>query len=86
MGSQNAILRQYEKLLAIEGVRLVVEEDAIEAIVDKALALKTGARALRSIVEAVMLDAFYDVSKRAGIHQVKITAEVLAKNTQPILQ
>lgn len=62
-GSKNSILRQYEKLLAIESVRLMVDEDAIEAIIDKAMALKTGARALRSIIESVMLDAFYAVSK-----------------------
>ena len=83
-GSKNSILRQYEKLLAIESVRLMVDEDAIEAIIDKAMALKTGARALRSIIESVMLDAFYAVSKHEGIRQIRITSEVVKHKAQPI--
>ena len=58
---KNAIIRQYKKLFAIDGVELEVTEDALDVIVDKAIEYKLGARGLRSIVETVMIDAMYEV-------------------------
>lgn len=58
---KNAITRQYEKLFAIDGVKLEFDESALDAIVDKAIEYKLGARGLRSIVETVMVDAMFDI-------------------------
>ncbi|MDE6267856.1 MAG: ATP-dependent Clp protease ATP-binding subunit ClpX [Muribaculaceae bacterium] len=58
---KNAITRQYEKLFAMDGVKLTFEPDALDLIVDKAVEYKLGARGLRSIVETIMIDAMYDV-------------------------
>ncbi len=84
--TKNALLLQYEKLFAMEGVKLVVTSDAIDAIVEQALELKTGARALRSIIEKLMMDVFFVVSKDKNIHTVTITKEVVLKKSTPILQ
>lgn len=58
---KNAIVRQYEKLFDMDGVKLTFSDDALDLIVDKAIEYKLGARGLRSIVEAIMIDAMYDV-------------------------
>lgn len=58
---KNAITRQYEKLFAMDGVKLTFDDDALDFIVDKAIEYKLGARGLRSIVEAIMIDAMYDI-------------------------
>jgi ATP-dependent Clp protease ATP-binding subunit ClpX len=58
---KNAIIRQYEKLLELEGVKLIFDEDVIDYLADKAIDLKLGARGLRSIIESIMLDAMYDI-------------------------
>ena len=70
---QNAILRQYEALLAMDEVKLTFEEDALEAIADKAMQKDTGARALRSIIEEFMLDIMYEIPKDDLIGEVVIT-------------
>ena len=57
---KNAIVRQYKKMLELDGVDLEFAEDAIDLIVDKAIEYKLGARGLRSIVETIMVDAMYD--------------------------
>lgn len=84
--TKNALLLQYEKLFAMEGVKLVLEPDAIDAIVQKALDLKTGARALRSIIEQLMMDAFFTVSKDKSVKTITITKAVVCSGAQPILQ
>lgn len=58
---KNAIIRQYEKLLKLEGVDLIFDADVIDYLADKAIELKLGARGLRSIIESIMLDAMYDI-------------------------
>jgi ATP-dependent Clp protease ATP-binding subunit ClpX len=72
---QNAILRQYEALLAMDEVKLTFEEGALEAIADKAMEKDTGARALRSIIEEFMLDIMYEIPKDDLIGEVVITKE-----------
>jgi ATP-dependent Clp protease ATP-binding subunit ClpX len=76
---KNAILKQYQKLLSIDGVKLTFEEEAISLIAKEAIKRKTGARALRSIVEELMLDIMYEVPSREDIKEFAITAEMVKK-------
>ena len=70
---KNAILKQYQKLLALDEVKLEFEDDALHAIAEKALEKDTGARALRSIIEEFMLDIMYEIPKDENIGTVTIT-------------
>ena len=70
---KNAILKQYQKLLALDEVKLEFEDDALHAIAEKALQKETGARALRSIIEEFMLDIMYEIPKDENIGTVTIT-------------
>ncbi len=80
---KNAILKQYQKLLALDEVKLDFEDGALEAIADKALARKTGARALRAILEEFMLDIMYEIPKDDNIGEVVITREYIEGNGGP---
>lgn len=80
---RNAILKQYQKLLALDEVRLDFEDGALEAIADKALERKTGARALRAILEEFMLDIMYEIPKDDNIGEVVITREYIEGNGGP---
>ena len=84
--TKNALLSQYEKLFAMEGVQLLIDEDAVDAIVQQALELKTGARALRSIVERLMMDAFFAVSQSTSIKEVHITKDTVCKQSAPVMR
>ncbi len=81
---RNAIIRQYQKMLEIDNVELEVTDDALEAIADKALAARTGARALRTIVEEVLLDVMYDIPSHDHIGRCIINAEVVHGRGHPI--
>lgn len=72
---KNAILRQYEALLAMDEVKLTFDDEALRAIAKKALEKDTGARALRSIIEDLMLDIMYEIPKDENIGEVIITKE-----------
>ena len=74
---KNAILKQYQKLLALDEVKLDYEEDALHAIAAKALEKHTGARGLRAILEEYMLDIMYEIPKDDSIGQVIITREYI---------
>ncbi len=80
---RNAILRQYQKLLALDEVQLDVDEGALEAIAEKALEKKTGARALRSILEEFMLDIMYEIPKDDNIGKVTLTREYIEHKGGP---
>ena len=82
---KNAILRQYQKLLALDGVDLEFTEDALGAIADKALEKGTGARGLRSVIEAFMLDIMYEIPKDESIGKVLITADYINKKGGPVI-
>ncbi len=69
---KNAILKQYKKLFEMEGVALEFDEDVIEFIVDQAMALKLGARGLRSICEAIMTDTMYEIPSKKDIKTYKL--------------
>ena len=80
---RNAILKQYQKLLALDEVKLEFEEDALRAIAAKAMERKTGARALRAILEEYMLDIMYEIPKDDSIGEVIITKGYIEGNGAP---
>jgi ATP-dependent Clp protease ATP-binding subunit ClpX len=81
---KNAILKQYKKLFLLEGVQLEFDPFAIKAIVQKAMARKTGARALRSIIEDFMLDIMFDIPSLSKIGKCIITKDVVENGDKPI--
>ncbi|MCR5829372.1 MAG: ATP-dependent Clp protease ATP-binding subunit ClpX [Lachnospiraceae bacterium] len=83
---KNAILKQYQKLLALDGVELLFDDDALEAIADKALEKETGARALRSIIEEFMLDIMYEIPKDRSIGRVTITRDYIESKGGPRIE
>ena len=83
---KNAIIRQYEKLLALDEVKLVFEEDALEWIAEEAIKRDTGARALRAIMEEFMLDIMYEIPKDPNIGSVIITRAYLEKRGGPMIE
>jgi ATP-dependent Clp protease ATP-binding subunit ClpX len=82
---KNAIIKQYKKLLAMDGVELVIEDDAVRAIARRAQERKTGARGLRSIIEDVMMDIMYRVPSDENIGRCRITKEVVEDHAEPEL-
>lgn len=84
--TKNAMVKQYSKLFAMDGVRLRLTSDAIRAIAQKAIELKTGARALRSILENLMLEVMYDLPQREDVSEVVIDAGVVAGRKRPTLR
>ena len=78
---KNAILKQYQCLLNMDGVELKFEDDAVDIIASEALKRKTGARALRSIVEELMLDIMYEVPAQEGLTEFLVTAEMVKKRS-----
>lgn len=83
---KNAILKQYQKLLELDEVKLEFDDDAIAAIADKAVEKKTGARALRAIIEEFMLDIMYEIPKDDNIGKVTITRDYIENNGAPIIE
>ena len=82
---KNAILKQYQKLLALDEVKLDFTEGALRAIAKKAMEKDTGARALRAIIEEFMLDIMYEIPKDDSIGQVTITQEYIENTGGPII-
>ncbi|MCR4720200.1 MAG: ATP-dependent Clp protease ATP-binding subunit ClpX [Lachnospiraceae bacterium] len=83
---KNAILKQYQKLLALDDVELFFDDDALEAIADKALEKETGARGLRSIIEEFMLDIMYEIPKDRSIGRVTITRDYIESKGGPRIE
>lgn len=82
---KNAIVKQYQKLFALEGVKLTFTRDAITAIAQKAIELKTGARGLRSIMEGMMTDVMYQIPHESDIAEVVINQSVVNGKRKPKL-
>lgn len=82
---KNAILKQYQKLLELDEVKLEFAEDALEAIAEKAMEKETGARALRSIIEEFMLDIMYEIPKDDNIGKVTITRAYIEGTGGPVI-
>ena len=81
--TKNSLLKQYGKLFSMEGVNLHFTRDAVAAIADKAIELKTGARALRSIMERIMLDVMYDLPQTQNVEEVVINRAVVEGKGKP---
>ncbi len=84
--TKNAMVKQYSKLFAMDGVRLKITPDAVKAIAAKAIDLKTGARALRSIMENLMLEVMYELPQRDDVTEVVIDSAVVAGKRKPTLR
>ena len=83
---KNAILKQYQKLLELDEVKLEFDDDALRQIAKKAMEKDTGARALRSIIEEYMLDIMYEIPKDDNIGKVTITKEYIEKTGGPRIE
>ncbi len=83
---KNAVLRQYQESMRIDGVELVFDEGAVDAIADKAIARNTGARGLRAIVEALMMDVMYDIPSMEGAKRVVVTRDTVEGKSAPVVE
>ncbi|MBN2653939.1 MAG: ATP-dependent Clp protease ATP-binding subunit ClpX [Nitrospirae bacterium] len=82
---KNALVKQYQQLLALENVKLTFTEGALAAIAKKTITRKTGARGLRAILEEVMLDVMYDIPSKTGISECVINEDTINNKEKPIL-
>ena len=82
---KNALVKQYKKLLELDNVELEFDNDALEAIVDKAIERKTGARGLRSIIEEIMRDIMFEIPSNPKIEKCIVTKETVLENKEPKL-
>ena len=82
---RNALVKQYKKLLEMDGVQLKFTEGALRAIARAALKNKAGARGLRAILETAMLDIMYDVPSKRNVREIVISEEVIEKNEAPLV-
>ncbi len=80
---KNAIIKQYQKLVAMDGVKLTVEESAVREIANTAIRLKTGARGLRTIIEGFMTSVMYRLPSEKNIEEVIVTKECVTDNAEP---
>ncbi|RXZ61186.1 ATP-dependent Clp protease ATP-binding subunit ClpX [Candidatus Borkfalkia ceftriaxoniphila] len=82
---KNAIIKQYQKLIGMDGVKLSFDEDAVSEIANTAIRLKTGARGLRTIIENLMTDVMYDIPSNDSIEEVKITRDCVLGKSKPAI-
>ena len=82
---KNAIIKQYQKLVGFDGVKLTVEDDAVREIAQTAIRLKTGARGLRTIIENVMTEVMYKIPSEENVEEVIVTKECLTDGATPKL-
>ena len=82
---RNAIIKQYQKLVGLDGVKLTVEDDAVREIANTAIRLKTGARGLRTIIEGLMTDVMYDIPGKNNVEEVIITKGCVMNGDKPTL-
>ena len=82
---KNALVKQYQKLLELDGVTLTFDDDALRQIAKEALKRKTGARGLRSIIESIMRNVMYDVPSIEGVTACRVTKDVITSKKEPIL-
>jgi ATP-dependent Clp protease ATP-binding subunit ClpX len=82
---KNALVKQYQKLFEMEEIKLSFTEDALRAVAAKAIARKTGARGLRSILENILLDTMFDLPGMEGVEEVVVNREVVENGSQPLM-
>lgn len=80
---KNAIIKQYKKLIALDGVKLTVDDEAVREIAKTAIKLKTGARGLRTIIENVMTSVMYKIPSESNVDEVVVTANCITDNAEP---
>ena len=83
---RNALVKQYQTLLSYDGVELEFDEDALQAIANKAIERKTGARGLRSIIEETMMHIMFEIPSRVEVTKVRITKDAVEGKDKPILE
>ena len=83
---KNALIRQYQKLLAMDHVDLIFEEAAIHAIARKAIERNTGARGLRAIIEKIMTKVMYDIPGMKNVESCTVTEDNVLNETRPVLK
>jgi ATP-dependent Clp protease ATP-binding subunit ClpX len=82
---KNALVKQYQRLLKLEGVDLEIRDDALSAVATRAMERKTGARGLRTILENALLDTMFDLPSQENVKKVVVEGSVIADNVQPLL-
>jgi ATP-dependent Clp protease ATP-binding subunit ClpX len=82
---KNALVKQYQRLFELEGVKLTIAEEAMRSIARRAIDRKTGARGLRSIMEAILLDTMFDLPAMDGVQEVVISRDVVEGDARPLL-
>jgi ATP-dependent Clp protease ATP-binding subunit ClpX len=82
---KNAIVKQFQRLFEMEGVKLTIAEEALRSVSRKAIDRKTGARGLRSILESILLDTMYDLPGMNGVEEVVISRDVIDGEAKPLL-
>ncbi len=82
---QNAIIKQYQKLIAMDGVKLTVEDEAVREIARTAIKLKTGARGLRTIIEGFMTSVMYRIPSEANVEEVVVTKDCITDRAEPVI-
>ena len=81
---KNALVKQYQRLLKLDGVDLEIREDALRAIAEKAMKRKTGARGLRSILENALLETMYELPSKEGVQKVSVDASTINEGARPL--
>ncbi len=82
---KNALVKQYQRFFALDGVELVFTQDALEACAQEALEQKTGARGLRTVIEDTLLDVMYEIPSRGDVKKCVVSAETVTKRQRPLL-
>jgi len=82
---KNALVKQFQKLFAMDSVELIFTEEALDAAADKALEYKMGARGLRTIIEGVLLDVMYEIPSLKNVHRCLITEDTILGHSKPEL-
>jgi ATP-dependent Clp protease ATP-binding subunit ClpX len=82
---KNALVKQFNRMLDLDGVELVLTDDALEAIAEEAMGRKTGARGLRTIIEETLLDVMYEIPSRSDVVKCVVNADTIRRNVRPLL-
>jgi ATP-dependent Clp protease ATP-binding subunit ClpX len=83
---KNALVKQYQKLFALEEVKLDFEDSALRAVATKALKRGTGARGLRAILEEILMDVMFDLPSREDVTEVRVIESCVTSRAQPLLE
>ena len=82
---KNSLVKQFKKLFELEGVKLTFTDEALKSIANKAIKRKTGARALRSILEKILLDSMFDLPSLQSVEEVVVNEDSVDKDTEPLM-